>query len=61
MAFPEPAALAEVLEDVEPSAPTACAGWTAHDVVAHLQGEGALGAGAPSSGGGDELPSEQLA
>lgn len=36
MAFPEPAALAAVLEDVEPNAPTACAGWTVHDIAAHL-------------------------
>lgn len=29
-------ALAATLDEVAPSAPTACAGWTAHDIVAHL-------------------------
>jgi uncharacterized protein (TIGR03083 family) len=36
MAFREPPALAAALEHAEPSAPTACAGWTAHDIAAHL-------------------------
>jgi uncharacterized protein (TIGR03083 family) len=36
MAFPEPPALAAALEHAEPSAPTACTGWTAHDIAAHL-------------------------
>jgi Mycothiol maleylpyruvate isomerase N-terminal domain len=35
MAFREPGALAEVLEQMEPSSPTACAGWTVHDIAAH--------------------------
>lgn len=29
-------ALVATLDQVAPSAPTACAGWTAHDIVAHL-------------------------
>jgi len=29
-------ALVAALDEVSPSAPTACAGWTAHDIVAHL-------------------------
>lgn len=36
MAEDEGTALAAVLDVTAPSAPTACAGWTAHDVVAHL-------------------------
>lgn len=32
----ESKALAEVLGDLEPTAPTACVDWTVHDVVAHL-------------------------
>jgi Mycothiol maleylpyruvate isomerase N-terminal domain len=36
MAFREPPALAAALEHAEPSAPTACTGWTAHDIAAHL-------------------------
>jgi uncharacterized protein (TIGR03083 family) len=29
-------ALLAAIDDLSPSAPTACAGWTAHDIVAHL-------------------------
>ena len=36
MAHPELKALADVLGDLEPTAPTACADWTVHDLVAHL-------------------------
>jgi uncharacterized protein (TIGR03083 family) len=36
MAHPELRALADVLGDLEPAAPTACADWTVHDLVAHL-------------------------
>lgn len=36
MTSPESAALASVLDEVDPRSPTACAGWTAHDLVAHL-------------------------
>jgi uncharacterized protein (TIGR03083 family) len=32
----EGAALMATVDDAAPSAPTACAGWTAHDIVAHL-------------------------
>jgi uncharacterized protein (TIGR03083 family) len=33
---PEAIALMEALDQVEPDAPTACAGWTTHDILAHL-------------------------
>jgi uncharacterized protein (TIGR03083 family) len=36
MAHAELKALADVLGDLEPTAPTACADWTVHDLVAHL-------------------------
>jgi uncharacterized protein (TIGR03083 family) len=32
----EGAAMMATVEDTAPTAPTACAGWTAHDIVAHL-------------------------
>jgi len=36
MVHAELKALAAVLGDLEPTAPTACAEWTVHDLVAHL-------------------------
>src|SRR5438876_29766 len=36
MSHHEAEAVAAALEQVAPSAPTACAGWTAHDIVAHF-------------------------
>jgi uncharacterized protein (TIGR03085 family) len=36
LARAERASLADILRDVGPAAPTLCAGWTAHDLVAHL-------------------------
>jgi uncharacterized protein (TIGR03083 family) len=36
VAHAELKALADVLGDLEPTAPTACADWTVHDLVAHL-------------------------
>jgi Mycothiol maleylpyruvate isomerase N-terminal domain len=32
----EGAAILAAIDEVEPDAPTACAGWTAHDIAAHL-------------------------
>ncbi|MGH3969357.1 MAG: maleylpyruvate isomerase N-terminal domain-containing protein [Mycobacterium sp.] len=32
----EGAAMMVTVEDAAPTAPTACAGWTTHDIVAHL-------------------------
>lgn len=36
MSVSESQAVAATLDDVAPSAPTACAGWTVHDILAHF-------------------------